>query len=149
NACLGSSSLTAKEIGFERIAKAIKQLDLSGIILLGGFDAFESLHQFWQAKSEHRELCIPMCMVPVTITNNIPGTEFSVGADSALNEIVNYCDKMKRVARGRTNCVFVVEVPMGKKNWPDLNGSQTSEVFLVYPGETKKETNRRAWSAVK
>lgn len=31
---------------------------------------------------------IPIVVIPATISNNIPGTEFSLGADTALNVIV-------------------------------------------------------------
>jgi len=30
-----------------------------------------------------------MVLIPATISNNVPGTEFSIGADTALNEIMS------------------------------------------------------------
>jgi 6-phosphofructokinase 1 len=39
---------------------------------------------------------IPMICLPATINNNLPGTELSVGADTALNSIVSTMDKIKR-----------------------------------------------------
>ena len=36
---------------------------------------------------------IPMVVLPATISNNVPGTDFSVGADTALNEITEICDR--------------------------------------------------------
>lgn len=42
--------------------------------------------------SEFREkydaFCIPIIVVPVTYSNNVPGTDFSLGADTALNQVV-------------------------------------------------------------
>lgn len=50
--------------------------------------AFESLLQLFEARATYEEFCIPMCMVPATISNNVPGTNLSIGADTALNAIV-------------------------------------------------------------
>lgn len=40
-----------------------------------------------QAREKYEELCIPLVVVPATVSNNIPGSDFSVGADTALNTI--------------------------------------------------------------
>lgn len=50
--------------------------------------AFESLLQLYEARATYEEFCIPMCMLPATISNNVPGTDLSIGADTALNAIV-------------------------------------------------------------
>jgi 6-phosphofructokinase 1 len=42
----------------------------------------------YEARSKHPEFQIPLICIPATISNNVPGTEFSIGADTALNEIV-------------------------------------------------------------
>jgi len=39
-------------------------------------------------RKKYKEFCIPLVVVPVTYSNNIPGTDFSLGADTALNQIV-------------------------------------------------------------
>ena len=41
--------------------------------------------QLFEARSRYDELCIPMCVIPATISNNVPGTDFSLGADTAVN----------------------------------------------------------------
>lgn len=50
--------------------------------------AFESLLQLYEARADYEELCIPICMLPATISNNVPGTDLSIGADTSLNAIV-------------------------------------------------------------
>lgn len=50
--------------------------------------ALECLLQLYEARGTFEEFCIPMCMLPATISNNVPGTELSIGADTALNAIV-------------------------------------------------------------
>lgn len=41
------------------------------------------------ARDKYREFCIPIIVIPATISNNVPGTDFSLGADTAVNEITN------------------------------------------------------------
>ncbi len=55
---------------------------------------------------------IPIICLPATINNNLPGSELSVGADTALNAIVEAVDKIKQSAVASRRC-FVVEV-MGR-----------------------------------
>jgi len=31
-----------------------------------------------------------MMLLPATISNNVPGTEYSVGSDTCLNALINY-----------------------------------------------------------
>lgn len=50
--------------------------------------AIECLLQLNEARSNYEEFCIPLCMLPATISNNVPGTDLSIGADTALNAIV-------------------------------------------------------------
>lgn len=64
----------------------------------GRRQAFESLLQLYEARAHHEELCIPMCMLPATISNNVPGTDLSLGADTALNAIV----EVRREQRGNS-----------------------------------------------
>ncbi|KAI0232917.1 ATP-dependent 6-phosphofructokinase, partial [Lamellibrachia satsuma] len=54
-----------------------------------------------------------MTVIPSTISNNVPGSDFSLGCDTALNEIANICDRIKQSAAGSRNRVFVVETMGG------------------------------------
>lgn len=38
-----------------------------------------------EARGCYEELCIVMCVIPATISNNVPGTDFSLGCDTAVN----------------------------------------------------------------
>jgi len=51
------------------------------------FQAYQAGLQLYENRSAHPEFCIPMVVIPSTISNNVPGTEFSLGCDTALNEI--------------------------------------------------------------
>jgi 6-phosphofructokinase 1 len=55
---------------------------------------------------------MPMICLPASIDNNLPGSDLSIGADTALNVIVEALDRIKRSAMAARRC-FVVEV-MGR-----------------------------------
>ncbi|XP_073437748.1 ATP-dependent 6-phosphofructokinase, platelet type isoform X3 [Dendrobates tinctorius] len=76
-------------------------------------DAFESMQQLAEARSTYEEFCIPMCIVPATISNNVPGTDLSLGADTALNAIMETCDRIKQSASGTKRRVFIIETMGG------------------------------------
>lgn len=40
-----------------------------------------------EGRAKFEELCIPLCVIPATVSNNVPGSDFSIGADTALNTI--------------------------------------------------------------
>ena len=51
-------------------------------------------------RDEFSEFCIPMVVLPATISNNVPGTDLSIGTDTALNEITEICDRIRQSAQG-------------------------------------------------
>uniref|UniRef100_H2SJI6 Phosphofructokinase, muscle b n=1 Tax=Takifugu rubripes TaxID=31033 RepID=H2SJI6_TAKRU len=75
--------------------------------------AFVGGLQMVQAREKYEELCIPIVVVPATVSNNIPGSDFSVGADTALNTITMTCDRIKQSAAGTKRRVFIVETMGG------------------------------------
>ncbi|XP_052451716.1 ATP-dependent 6-phosphofructokinase, platelet type isoform X5 [Carassius gibelio] len=76
-------------------------------------DALECLLQLCEARSSYEEFCVPLCMLPATISNNVPGTDLSIGADTALNAIVETCDRIKQSASGTKRRVFIIETMGG------------------------------------
>jgi len=63
-------------------------------------------------RKKYPPLDIPIVCMPVTINNDVPGTELTVGSDTALNSIVADVDKIRQSAVASQR-VFVVEV-MGR-----------------------------------
>ncbi|XP_069067302.1 ATP-dependent 6-phosphofructokinase, platelet type isoform X5 [Pleurodeles waltl] len=76
-------------------------------------DALESMMQLADARGRFEDFCIPMCILPATISNNVPGTDISVGSDTALNAIVETCDRIKQSASGTKRRVFIIETMGG------------------------------------
>ncbi|XP_061549250.1 ATP-dependent 6-phosphofructokinase, platelet type isoform X3 [Phycodurus eques] len=76
-------------------------------------DALESVLQLFEARAHFEEFCVPLCMLPATISNNVPGTDLSIGADTSLNAIVETCDRIKQSASGTKRRVFIIETMGG------------------------------------
>ncbi|XP_033988311.1 ATP-dependent 6-phosphofructokinase, platelet type isoform X4 [Trematomus bernacchii] len=104
-------TLPAKHV--EKIAEQMRMNNINALLIVGGFEAFESLLQLYEARTTYEEFCIPMCMLPATISNNVPGTDLSIGADTALNAIVETCDRIKQSASGTKRRVFIIETMGG------------------------------------
>ncbi|MBC8330608.1 MAG: 6-phosphofructokinase, partial [Anaerolineae bacterium] len=77
---------------------------------------------------------IPVICVPASINNNLPGSELSIGADSALNSIVDAVDKIKQSA-GATRRCFVVEVMGHWCGYLALLGGMATGAERVYINE--------------
>ncbi|XP_029555044.1 ATP-dependent 6-phosphofructokinase, platelet type isoform X7 [Salmo trutta] len=104
-------TLPAKYV--EKIAEQMRAHNINALLVIGGFEALECLLQLYEARSNYEEFCIPMCMLPATISNNVPGTDLSIGADTALNSIVETCDRIKQSASGTKRRVFIIETMGG------------------------------------
>ncbi|XP_053198208.1 ATP-dependent 6-phosphofructokinase, platelet type isoform X7 [Scomber japonicus] len=104
-------TLPAKHV--DKIAEQMRKHNINALLVIGGFEAYESLLQLFEARTTYEEFCIPMCMLPATISNNVPGTDLSIGADTALNAIVETCDRIKQSASGTKRRVFIIETMGG------------------------------------
>ena len=101
---------TLPNTDIQSIAKNMTKHKIHAILLIGGFSAFESLLQLYEQRDNYTEFCIPMLVLPAAICNNVPGTDFSIGTDTALNRITQMCDRFKQSAQGSRRRVFVLEV---------------------------------------
>jgi 6-phosphofructokinase 1 len=97
---------------FYTIARNIEDLSIDGILMIGGWSGYDSALRLTRKREAFPAFGIPIICLPATINNNLPGSELSVGADTALNAIVEAVDKIKQSAVASRRC-FVVEV-MGR-----------------------------------
>jgi len=91
-------------------AAALHANGVDGLLIAGGWSAYDAAYALWQAREKHAGLAIPLLCLPVSIDNNLPGSDFSVGADTALNTIVKAIDMIKQSAIASQHRAFVVEV---------------------------------------
>ncbi|XP_017371888.1 ATP-dependent 6-phosphofructokinase, platelet type [Cebus imitator] len=97
----------------EEIATQIRVHSINALLIIGGFEAYLGLLELSAAREKHEEFCVPMVMVPATVSNNVPGSDFSIGADTALNTITDTCDRIKQSASGTKRRVFIIETMGG------------------------------------
>ncbi|XP_077304848.1 ATP-dependent 6-phosphofructokinase, liver type [Lithobates pipiens] len=96
-----------------QIVENIRKYNIQSLLVIGGFEAYEGVLQLVEAREQYEELCIIMCVIPATISNNVPGTDFSIGSDTAVNAAMESCDRIKQSASGTKRRVFIVETMGG------------------------------------
>lgn len=94
------------EEGRSRAAENLKNDEVDAMILIGGDGTFRGGLALSQ---EHN---VPVIGVPGTIDNDIYGTHYTIGYDTALNTVVEAIDKIRDTASSH-NRLFFVEV-MGR-----------------------------------
>uniref|UniRef100_A0A8C1NT01 ATP-dependent 6-phosphofructokinase n=1 Tax=Cyprinus carpio TaxID=7962 RepID=A0A8C1NT01_CYPCA len=104
-------TLPAKHI--DKIAEQMRKYNINALLMIGGFEAILGIMELLAARGTYEELCVPMVMVPATVSNNVPGSDLSIGADTALNAITDTCDRIKQSASGTKRRVFIIETMGG------------------------------------
>lgn len=96
-----------------QLAEQIQAHKIDGLLMVGGLAGYTMVHRLLMHRQVDPRLNIAMVCLPASINNNLPGSEHSVGADTALNSIVSDVDKIKQSAVA-SHRAFIVEV-MGRK----------------------------------
>ncbi|XP_006933715.1 ATP-dependent 6-phosphofructokinase, muscle type isoform X2 [Panthera pardus] len=109
---LGTKRTLPKK-SFEQISANITKFNIQGLVIIGGFEAYTGGLELMEGRKLFDELCIPFVVIPATVSNNVPGSDFSVGADTALNTICTTCDRIKQSAAGTKRRVFIIETMGG------------------------------------
>ncbi|MBD3183651.1 6-phosphofructokinase [Candidatus Poribacteria bacterium] len=100
-----SKEFRTKE-GREAAAQNIKKWGIDGLVAIGGDGTFRGASDF---NEEHG---IPIIGVPGTIDNDIRGTDFTIGYDTAINTALDSIDRIRDTAASHDR-IFFIEV-MGR-----------------------------------
>lgn len=92
--------------GRQKAFDNIQKFNLDGIVAIGGDGTFTG------AKIFNEEHNIPFIGIPGTIDNDLFGTDYCIGYDTALNTVIEAVDKIRDTASSH-NRLFMVEV-MGR-----------------------------------
>jgi 6-phosphofructokinase 1 len=92
-----------RSIAFENLQKH----KIDGLIVIGGDGSFAG------ANILSKEHDFPVIGIPGTIDNDLYGTDYTIGYDTALNNVVDAVDKLRDTASSH-NRIFFVEV-MGRE----------------------------------
>lgn len=109
---LGTTRFLPEERHLYSIARTLERFQIDGLLMIGGWIGYEAVSVMYGARDRFTGFAIPMVCIPASIDNNLPGSELSIGADTALNCVVEAVDKIKQSAVASRR-VFVVEV-MGR-----------------------------------
>ena len=108
-AMLGVSRRVPSGSDWYAIARTLEAQGIEGLLVIGGWSAYEAAHKLYQQRETFPSFKLPIICLPASIDNNLPGSELSIGADTALNSIIEVLDKIKESAVATRRC-FVVEV---------------------------------------
>ena len=110
---IGTARFDLEEDDLAAIAENIRKYNIKGLIIIGGWGSYLKTAGLFDRRDDLEALNIPMVLIPASIDNNLPCTEFCIGSDTALNNIVGAVDKIRHTA-GATRRAFIVEV-MGRQ----------------------------------
>jgi 6-phosphofructokinase 1 len=128
---LGISRRTPTVRDMYAIGRGLEQHAVDGLLIIGGWDAFAAAHTLSRERERYPAFQIPHILLPATIDNNIPGTELSVGADSALNLIMDSIDRVRQAGTASRRC-FVVQTMGGQCGYLALMGGLSGGAVQVY-----------------
>ena len=109
----GTFLRTARSEGFRTVqgrkqaAEHLKKANCEALIVIGGNGSLTGAHIFG------KETGTRVIGIPASIDNDIACTSFCIGVDTAVNSIVEACDKISDTARSHRRA-FIVEV-MGRE----------------------------------
>lgn len=131
---LGTTRRVPKGRDLYAIARVIEDRHIDALLIIGGWNAYESAFTLLKERANFPSFNIPIVCLPASINNNLPGSEFSIGADTALNSITDAVDKIKQSAVA-TRRVFVVEVMGHHCGYLALMGGMATGAERVYMHE--------------
>ncbi|TWT26355.1 6-phosphofructokinase [Planomicrobium sp. CPCC 101110] len=113
------------EAGQDKAIEQMKKHGLEGLVVIGGDGSYQGAMALTRKG-------FPCVGVPGTIDNDIPGTDYTIGFDTALNTVIEAVDKIRDTATSHER-TFIIEV-MGRDAgdlalWSGLAGG--AETILI------------------
>ena len=91
----------------KKLQKSLRDLDLDALVLIGGNGSLSLAHLYREIYQDLQLVCIPK-----TIDMDIPKTDKTIGFDTAVQQLTQYCDQLLLTARSHHRW-FVVQT-MGR-----------------------------------
>ncbi len=136
--------------GRQKAYNNLKEAQIDGVVVIGGDGSFTGARLF------NEEFDIPFVGIPGTIDNDIFGTDYTIGYDTALNTVVEAVDKIRDTASAHDR-MFFVEVMGAEAGFialysgiatgaeaiviPELKGENRDIRKLIEEGNTRKKTS--------
>ena len=132
---------TARSVRFlktefrKQAAQKMKSAGIEGVIIVGGDCSFTGASVFFD---EHK---IPCIGIPGTIDNDLGGTDYTLGYDTALNTVVEAIDKIRDTAAAHHR-IFFVEVMGRDSGYIALNAGIASGAEDIVIPETETDVEK-------
>jgi 6-phosphofructokinase 1 len=124
-----SQEFRTKE-GRQKAFANIKKAGIDALVAIGGDGSFTGLHLLTQ------EFGIPTICIPGTIDNDLSGTDYTIGYDTATNTAVEAIDKIRDTALSH-NRLFFIEVMGRNSGYIAVNsGIAGGAGAIIIPEET-------------
>lgn len=125
------SEIFATDAGQAGATAALRRADLEGLVVIGGNGSQNG------ALALHRR-DVPVVGVPSTIDNDLRGTDMSIGADTALNTVVQAIDHIRDTAESHER-TFIVETMGRNCGWLALNAALATGADVVLIPEVPRD----------
>ena len=120
-----------RNIAFENL----KKHDIDAVVIIGGDGSFKGAQLF------NREFNMPFIGIPGTIDNDIIGTDYTLGFDTALNNIIDSVDKIRDTASAHHR-IFLVEVMGNTSGLLAVNAALVTGAEEVFIPEALEDFER-------
>ncbi len=117
--------------GRKKAFEALSAYDIDGVIAIGGNGSFAGAEIF------QKEFGLPMIGIPGTIDNDLFGTDYTIGFDTAVNTAIEAVDRIRDTADSHDR-LFFVEVMGRHTGFIALNtGISSGAGGILIPESTK------------
>ncbi len=124
-----STEFRTKE-GRKKAYENLKKNGIDSLVAIGGDGTFTGLHIFFE------EYGVPSICIPGTIDNDLAGTDYTIGYDTATNTAVEAIDKIRDTAISH-NRLFFIEVMGRNSGYIAINsGIAGGAVASIIPEDT-------------
>ena len=122
---LGSSRTNIAKIenGVEIARKHIEELDIHALIAAGGDDTLGVALKLYQAGAN-------VVGVPKTIDNDVKGTDYTFGFDTAINRVCEFLEMLRTTTEAHRR-VMVVEIMGRHAGWIALHGGMAGGAHMI------------------
>lgn len=106
-----------------QVLRNIELLQLEALVVIGGDDTLS-------VAARLADEGVHVVGIPKTIDKDLPGTDYTLGFETALNIITEEIDRLRTTA-GSHRRIFVVETMGRNAGWLALEGGESAGAFLI------------------
>lgn len=118
----------------QRLLQNLKELSLNCLVAIGGEDTLGVAYKL-------HTMGINVIGIPKTIDKDLPGTDYTLGFESAVQVITEEIDRLRTTA-GSHKRIFIVETMGRNTGWLALEGGESSGAYIILLPEYDFEIKR-------